>query len=47
MKGSITLGIDNLADKDPVLDPGELLGYNFDLYDGYGRIGYLRYRQAW
>lgn len=46
-KGSITLGIDNLADKDPVLDPGELLGYNFDLYDGYGRIGYLRYRQAW
>lgn len=45
--GRITVGVDNLADKDPVLDLGEDRGFNFDLYDGYGRIVYLRYKQNW
>ena len=42
----ITLGVDNLIDKDPVLDPGEGRGFNFNLYNGYGRITYLRYVQT-
>ncbi|QKK03720.1 MAG: TonB-dependent receptor [Pseudomonadota bacterium] len=41
----VTVGVDNIADKDPVLDPGELRGFNFSLYDGYGRIPYVRYKQ--
>ena len=43
--GRITLGVDNLLDKDPVLDPGEGRDFNFNLYNGYGRITYLRYVQ--
>ncbi|MFW6339436.1 MAG: TonB-dependent receptor plug domain-containing protein [Wenzhouxiangella sp.] len=43
--GRITVGVDNLVDKDPVLDPGEGRGFNFGLYNGYGRITYLRYTQ--
>lgn len=41
----IVIGVDNLADRDPVFDSGEVRGFNFDLYDGYGRLGYLRYTQ--
>ncbi len=44
--GRLTLGIDNFTDKDPVLDSGEPRSFNFDLYDGYGRMVYLRYRQS-
>jgi len=44
--GRITLGVDNLLDKDPVLDPGFGRGFNFNLYNGYGRITYLRYTQT-
>lgn len=43
--GRITLGVTNLGDKDPPLDPGETRGFNFSLYDGYGRVPYLRYTQ--
>lgn len=43
--GRITLGVTNLADKDPVLDPGEGRGFNFSLYNGYGRVPYVRYTQ--
>jgi len=41
----IAVGVDNLTDRDPVLDRGEPGGFNFALYDGYGRLGYLRYVQ--
>ncbi|MBY6204424.1 TonB-dependent receptor domain-containing protein [Halomonas denitrificans] len=41
----VAVGVDNLADRDPVLDRGEPGGFNFALYDGYGRLGYLRYTQ--
>ena len=34
--------MDNVTDRDPVVDPGEGRGFNFGLYDGYGRITYLR-----
>lgn len=44
--GRFTLGVDNLMDKDPVLDPGFGRGFNFNLYNGYGRITYLRYVQT-
>ena len=43
--GRISVGFDNLTDKDPVLDPAEGRGFNFGLYNGYGRIAYLRYVQ--
>jgi iron complex outermembrane receptor protein len=43
--GQITVGVDNVANKDPVLDAGELRSFNFGLYDGYGRIPYVRYKQ--
>ena len=38
----LTVGMDNIGDRDPVLDGGEGRGFNFDLYDGYGRVTYLR-----
>ena len=43
----ITVGVNNLADKDPVLDPlhPSGRGYEFNLYDGYGRVPYVRYTQ--
>lgn len=40
----VTAGVDNIGDKDPVVDPGEGRGFNEQLYDGYGRITYLRVR---
>jgi len=46
--GRLTVGVDNLADKDPILDPADPTGrgFNFDLYDGYGRVPYVRYTQS-
>ncbi|MGI8561318.1 MAG: TonB-dependent receptor plug domain-containing protein [Luteimonas sp.] len=46
--GSITLGVQNVADKDPVQDPFDPTGRGFDfsLYDGYGRVPYIRYKQT-
>lgn len=43
--GQVTVGVDNVANKDPIVDNGELRSFNFDLYDGYGRIPYVRYKQ--
>lgn len=47
-KGKITLGVTNLADKDPILDPFQPTGraFDFNLYDGYGRVPYVRYTQS-
>lgn len=46
--GRITLGVQNLADKDPVQDPFDptVRGFRFALYDGYGRVPYIRYTQS-
>ena len=44
--GQITLGADNVFDEDPPLDNGYGDGFNFDLYDGYGRVLYWRYTQT-
>lgn len=45
--GRIALGVTNVADKDPVIDPADPTGrgYRQDLYNGYGRVPYLRYTQ--
>ena len=46
--GRFTVGVQNVADKDPVLDPLNLSGrgFDFNLYDGYGRVPYVRYTQS-
>ena len=44
--GRFSIGVDNVLNKDPVIDPGESRGFNFGLYNGYGRISYLRYTQS-
>lgn len=44
--GRVTIGVQNLADKDPILDPFLGRGFDFNLYDGYGRVPYLRYTQT-
>jgi iron complex outermembrane receptor protein len=46
--GRFTVGVINLADKDPVIDPYDPTGRGFDfsLYDGYGRQPYFRYTQT-
>jgi iron complex outermembrane receptor protein len=42
------VGVQNVADKDPVVDPFDPTGRGFDfsLYDGYGRVPYIRYKQT-
>ena len=46
--GRFTLGVTNVADKDPVLDPYQPTGrpFDFGLYDQYGRVPYFRYTQT-
>lgn len=46
--GRFTVGVDNVGDKDPVVDPADNSnrGYNPNLYDPYGRIIYARYTQT-
>lgn len=46
--GRLTVGVDNVGNKDPVFDPADPSGrgFNFDLYDGYGRISYARHTQT-
>jgi iron complex outermembrane receptor protein len=46
--GIFVVGVNNIADKDPVLDPLDPTGrgYDFNLYDGYGRVPYVRYTQS-
>ncbi len=41
----VTIGVDNLADRLPPLDPGLLRGFNTSLYNPYGRVSYVRYTQ--
>ncbi len=42
----MTVGVNNLANKDPILDNSLGRGFNFSLYDGYGRVPYIRYVQT-
>jgi iron complex outermembrane receptor protein len=46
--GRLVLGVTNIADKGPVLDPLQPTGrpFDMDLYDGYGRVPYMRYTQS-
>lgn len=46
--GRFTLGVQNIADKDPVYDPYDPSGRGFDfgLYNQYGRTPYFRYTQT-
>jgi iron complex outermembrane receptor protein len=46
--GRITVGVRNVGGKEPILDtdPDGSRDYNFNLYDGYGRIVYARYVQS-
>lgn len=46
--GKVTFGVTNLGNKGPPLDPADPggRGYDFNLYDGYGRIPYFRYTQS-
>lgn len=46
--GRISVGVQNVGDKGPVLDPLSTTGsyYDFRLYDGYGRVPYLRYQHS-
>ena len=46
--GEIFLGVRNLFDRDPVLNDfnGSVRNFDFNLYDGYGRIVYVRYKQS-
>lgn len=46
--GRFTLGVQNIADKGPVIDPYDPSGRGFDfaLYDQYGRTPYFRYTQT-
>ncbi|MCK7592805.1 TonB-dependent receptor plug domain-containing protein [Pseudomarimonas salicorniae] len=48
----LSVGVNNATDKDPVLDPsggcasdGSPRGYCTQLYDGYGRVPFVRYTQ--
>lgn len=46
--GKIALGVQNVANKGPVIDSLDPTGRGFDfgLYDGYGRVPYIRYTQS-
>lgn len=44
-RGEVALGVRNLFDRAPPLDPYE--GYAFALHDGSGRTPYLQLRQRW
>ncbi len=44
--GRVTLGMQNVGGKNPPLFASGGRDYNFNLYDGYGRISYVRYTQS-
>jgi iron complex outermembrane receptor protein len=46
--GRLTVGVQNVADRDPSLDPLDSggRGFIFSLYDAYGRVPYVRYTQS-
>ena len=43
--GVISVGFDNLTNREAVLDPRQLREYNVNLYNSYGRVTYFRYTQ--
>ncbi len=43
--GTLTVGADNVFDRDPLLDPYGGRGYVTELSDPYGRVPYVRYTQ--
>ncbi|MGM0526572.1 MAG: TonB-dependent receptor plug domain-containing protein [Pseudomonadota bacterium] len=43
--GKLTLGMQNAFEKKPTLIDFDGRDYNYDLYDGYGRITYFNYNQ--
>lgn len=45
-QGKVTLGALNLFEKLPSLRPYDGQQYNYDLYDGWGRVAYVRYTQS-
>ena len=46
--GRLTLGVNNVLNRGPSLDDLEAggRGFDFGLYDGYGRVTYMRYTQS-
>ncbi len=45
----MALGVTNVADKEPPVDPQNARGglpFDYQLYDGYGRVPYVRYTQG-
>ena len=44
-RGHVTFGVQNATNRDPYIDPLNA-SYNTALYDGYGRVPYLRYTQS-
>ena len=46
--GRVTLGVNNVLNRGPSLDDLEAggRGFDFNLYDGYGRVTYMRYTQS-
>lgn len=47
-KGKISVGVNNMFDRDPPLNPNNVYGraYDFGLYSGLGRMYYARYTQS-
>ena len=48
-QATVAVGVRNLFDRDPVVDPADPTGdgYALALYDGGGRTPYLQYHQRW
>lgn len=45
-QAQLTVGAKNLGENFPPLSPAEFRDYNFNLYNGFGRIVYARYTQT-
>lgn len=45
-QGKVTVGALNMFEKLPSLRPYDNQQYNYDLYDGWGRVAYVRYTQS-
>jgi iron complex outermembrane recepter protein len=44
-RGELTVGIRNITDRDPSLNPAMDVGYDRNLYEPWGRTPYIRYTQ--